>query len=77
MMEKSKKKFLANTKFIVEGLISSNYDLEENNYKLQQERDTYKKQLDEVKECVKNSYDRSNCETVLQIIESEDDNEKN
>ena len=41
------------------------------------ERDTYKKQLDEVKECVKNSYDRSNCETVLQIIESEDDNEKN
>jgi len=66
--------------YVLEKLENKSADFIANSiYELQQERDTYKKQLDEIKEYVKGYYrttwwNELACgEEILQIIENEDD----
>lgn len=44
----SKKAFLKNTKFIIDGMVSNNYDLEEENFELKQQLQAYKEKEDKI-----------------------------
>lgn len=50
----SKKAFLKNTKFIIDGMVSNNYDLEEENFELKQQLQAYKDKEDKLREFLEN-----------------------